>query len=90
MNEIEIKASLLKTISDSSLSSEDKELWNKSLSDTPFEIILAIQTFLMDYGDKLQEATEFLKQKINAAKSKDATAWNKIIKDEDLFLNNTN
>ena len=71
MNESELKSALTKLISESSLSPEDKDLWNKSLENSPFEIMLAVHSFLIDYGGKLQEATNFLKRKISAINSKD-------------------
>jgi len=84
MDEKDIKNNLLDTINNSSLSEEDKQLWQRSLEEAPQAVLIALHGFFVDFPDKLEESTSFLKRKIHALESKDPKAWNAVLQDEEL------
>lgn len=80
------KEELLKLIEKSSLPKEDKKLWQGVLEGAPNEIILAMYLFFVDYDGKLEEATTFLRRKIEAVKNKDVSAWNSVLREEEKLI----
>lgn len=82
-DEKEIKNKLLNTTNNSFLSEKDKELWRQSLEEAPPAILIALHGFFIDFPDKVEEATSFLKRKIDALSTKDSVAWNAILRDEE-------
>jgi len=79
---------LTEIIQSSSLSENDKGIWVDILKSEIVPKITAIEVldYLKEFPDKLQQATEMLKRKIKAFKSKDEDAWNQILAEEEAEL----
>ena len=84
MEEKEIKEKLLDIVNNSSLSEEDRRLWQESLTEAPRPILAALYGFFIDFPEKLEESTSFLKRKISALEAKDPVAWNAVLRDEEV------
>ncbi|MBI3335509.1 MAG: hypothetical protein HY001_03360 [Candidatus Portnoybacteria bacterium] len=77
----------LKTfIQNSSLSDDDKNFWVEALKNAAPEVAISILSYFQDFPDKIQWATDMLKRKVEAIKSKDENAWNQILTEEEAEL----
>lgn len=75
-------------ITNASLSEEDRRLWLSMLKKAAPEVAFSILSYFQEFPDKIQWATDMLKRKIQAMKTKNKAAWTKILAEEEQELSN--
>lgn len=84
----ELPAEFNDILAQSSLSEEDKKFWTKALKNAAPEVVFSILSYFQEFPDKIGWATDMLKRKVDAMKSKNQEAWNKILSEEEQELAN--
>jgi len=73
-------------ITKSSLSEEDRRLWVAMLKKAAPEVAFSILSYFQEFPDKMQWATDILKRKIEAMKTRNKAAWSQILAEEEQEL----
>jgi len=77
---------LKQLIAKADISDKDKGLWLDALKNATPEIAMSILSYFEEFPDKIAWATDLFKRKVEAVKTKDEQAWNKILADEEAEL----
>lgn len=77
---------LAKCLEVSSLSDDDKAFWTYMLAYATPDMAFSMLTYLEEFPDKVQWATDMLKRKLDALAAKDSTAWQAILAEEEAAL----
>ncbi|MBI4087041.1 hypothetical protein HY416_03640 [Candidatus Kaiserbacteria bacterium] len=70
----------------SSLSDDDKAFWTYMLAYATPDMAFSMLTYMEEFPEKVQWASDILKRKLDALDTKDSAAWQDILADEDAAL----
>lgn len=79
---------LRQLIGQASIAEEDKGLWLDALKNAAPEVLMSILSYFQAFPDKIGWATDLLKRKVQALKTKDENTWNQILTEEEAALTN--
>ena len=85
---IDMGEELTEYIEQASLTEEDKRFWVDMLKKAAPEVAFSILSYFQEFPDKIQWATDLLKGKVKAMKTKNKEAWGQLLAQEEQELTN--